>query len=324
MGKTSEEGSMTEYRGSFTVVVTPFRERDEAFDEDAMRRFVDWQVAEGAHGLVTLGSMGEFFLVDDDERGRIISTVVDQAAGRVPVFAGTANARTEKAVGFSREAEELGADGIMVLPPLYIAPTDAEIVAYFRRIAEAVSIPIMIYNNPTNASVDIPAEVVARLAGEFDNIRYIKEASGELARVADIRRLAGETMHVWQGAHPFDAIALGGEGWVSPEGNFLPRLSAQMFELAQGGDHAGSAAIWTKLLAVNTAIMAGRPARLRNHLAHIIAITKELCRLVGQPMGVPRAPITRFADYTGADAGRIEPLKRMLAELGALARDEAA
>lgn len=189
---------MTEYRGSFTVVVTPFREGDEAFDEDAMRRFVDWQIAEGAYGLITLGSMGEFFLVDDDERGRIISAVVGQAAGRVPVFAGAANARTEKAVRFSREAEKLGADGIMVLPPLYIAPTDAEIVAYFRRIAEAVSIPIMIYNNPTNANVDIPADVVARLADEFNNIRYIKEARGELARVAEIRRLAGEKMHVWQ------------------------------------------------------------------------------------------------------------------------------
>ena len=243
-----------QYRGSFPVLVTAFKEGTCAFDEAAMRRFVDWQVAEGSHGIVTLGSMGEFFLVDDADRRRIVRAVVDQAAKRIPVFVGTMSTRTENAARYSAEAEEIGADGLMITPPFYLVPSDDEIFAYYEQICARVRIPIMLYNNPTTTNVDMSAKLVARLAHAFPQIRYIKEASGDLARGYDIRRLCGDKMNVWQGARPFESTFVGGNGWVSPEGNFAPKLSARMYDHLFAGQIDAAERIRDVLVAVNDLI----------------------------------------------------------------------
>ena len=314
---------MKQFRGSFSVIVTPFRAGDGAFDEDAMRRFVDWQIDQGSNGLVTLGSMGEFYLVSDEERTRIVTAVVEQAAGRVPVLVGTMNVRSETAVRYSREAEELGADGLMITPPYYTAPTDDEIFDYYREICDEVSVPVMLYNNPFTTNVDMSAELVGRLTRELENVRYIKEASGDLARVYDIRREAGPKMNVWQGARPYEAFFLGSNGWVSPEGNWVPAASAEMYNRLFAGDTEGAEKLRDSFVAMVTLIRSAAPAPRRNNLAVMTSFAKELCRMVGQPMGVPRPPTKPAAAYGERGAQVLTQVRGILEEMGALAAQAA-
>ena len=168
------------FRGSYSVTVTPFTADRSAIDVDALQQFMDWQVESGVPGVIVLGTTGEYLTVSDEERALIVETAVKQVAGRARVLVGTMNAHTPNAVRYSKQAEELGADGLMVLPPYYYTPTDDEIWRYYRAISEAVSVPIMLYNNPVTANVDMSAALVARLTRDFENIRYIKESSQDL------------------------------------------------------------------------------------------------------------------------------------------------
>ena len=142
----------------------------------------DPAVDEGTHGLIALGSFGQFLSITDEERTAIVESFVGQAAGRAPVIVGTMDARTENAVRYSKEAEALGADGIMVAPPYYYTPTDDEIFAYYKEISEAVSIPIMLYNNPFTTNVDMSAALVARLTKAFENV--LSRSSSSLAEIS--------------------------------------------------------------------------------------------------------------------------------------------
>ncbi|MDP6786948.1 MAG: dihydrodipicolinate synthase family protein [Rhodospirillales bacterium] len=296
---------MKDFRGSYSVLVTPFTEDGSAVDEKALRSLVEWQVEQGAPGIIMLGSTGEFLCVTDDERTCIVEATVDQIKGRIPVIMGTAAEWTEVAIRYSKEAEDLGADGLMIVPPYYCEPKDEEIFTHYRRIGEAVSIPIMLYNNPFYSNVDLRPEMVARLA-EIDTIRYIKESSGDIARVQAIMRLAGENMTVFAGYHAYDAFLLGAKGWVSVSGNFMPRLSAQLFDVTVGqSDPVAGLALYDRMLP------------LINATDGYIARTKAALELVGMPSGRPRAP------RLPATAEDVEMLRRMLVEIGLLA-DKAA
>ena len=162
--------TMQPFRGTYTVLITPFSEDGVRVDVGALRRLVSWQIAQGIHGLIPLGSTGEFLSMTRDERTLVIETVVSEARGRVPVLIGTGVEWTDEAVALSREAEALKADGVMVIPPFYSTPTADELFVHYRRIGEAIGIPIMIYNNPATANVDLTPPLVARLA-TIDNVR---------------------------------------------------------------------------------------------------------------------------------------------------------
>src|SRR6056297_1641796 len=175
------------FRGSYTVMVTPFNDSSE-LDESALRRMVDWQIERGTHGLIPLGSTGEFLSLTHAERSRVAEIVVEQAAGRVPVLVGSAAEWTDEAVKLSRAAEAAGADGLMIIPPYYSSPSEDEVYTHFARIGSAVSIPIMVYNNPFTSNVDLSPELLARLS-TIDAVRYVKESSGDVGRVARIHDL---------------------------------------------------------------------------------------------------------------------------------------
>lgn len=268
------------FEGSFTVMVTPFNEGGDGIDVPALRRFVDWQIDEGVPGLIPLGSTGEFLSVGEDERAQLVETVVGQAAGRVPVVVGAADEWTDKAVAFSRQAEQLGADGVMVVPPYYSSPTEDELFEHYRRIAEAISVPVMVYNNPNTANVDLSPAFLARLA-QVDNIRYVKESSGDISRVREIDRLSGGRMTVFAGYHACDSIRLGAKGWVSVCGNIVPRLSADIYNLALTSETMEEGReLYYRLMPLLDAISGDL----------YVSATKAAMRLIGMPVGDPRPP----------------------------------
>jgi 4-hydroxy-tetrahydrodipicolinate synthase len=269
---------MTQHRGSYTVTVTPFDEETQAYDEAAMRGFVDWQIEQGVPGLIILGSMGEFLLIDDDERTHIVESTVDQAAGRIPIFVGTMDAHTDNAVRYSKEAEALGADGLMIISPYYSSPTEDELFEHFRRISDAVSIPIMVYNNPNTANVDLRPEFVARL-GTLENVRYIKESSGDISRVREIHRISDE-VSVFAGYHPFESLAAGAKGYVSVIGNFLPAESAAVCDLMDEGRHGEALLLYNRMIPLLNAIAGDK----------YVSATKCAMAAVGMSIGDPRPP----------------------------------
>jgi 4-hydroxy-tetrahydrodipicolinate synthase len=290
------------FRGSYSVTVTPFTADRSAIDVEALRQFMDWQVESGVPGVIVLGTTGEYLTVSDEERALIVETAVKQVAGRARVLVGTMNAHTPNAVRYSKQAEELGADGLMVLPPYYYTPTDDEIWRYYRAISEAVSVPIMLYNNPVTANVDMSAALVARLTRDFENIRYIKESSQDLARVRDVIEATDGVMNVYAGERPVDSFLLGAVGYVNPYGNYVIN-SYRIWDLLTTGRLAEARALQQIIDKIDHIIAAGHPTY--GHQCY----SKALAAAAGHPVGDVREPLTTFAEL--GDEGR-ERLQRLL------------
>jgi len=223
------------FRGSYTVAVTPFTEDLANIDFSAWHKFMDWQLSEGVPGIIILGTTGEFLTIKDEERQEFVETTVNHIKNRIPVLVGTANAHTPNAVRYSKEAEELGADGLMISPPYYYTPTHDEIFNYYKEICEQVSIPIMLYNNPFTTNVDMPPNLIAKLTKAFEQIRYIKEASMDAARVFDIIAATDGIMNVFAGERIVESYLLGAVGYVNPYGNYIPKASTRICEMMTDG-----------------------------------------------------------------------------------------
>ena len=270
----------TLWRGTYTVLVTPFTPDGTGVDVPALKRLVDWQIAQGIHGLIPLGSTGEFLSMTLAEQELVMEVCIKQAAGRVPVLIGTGAEWTDEAVMKARLAERLGADGVMVIPPYYSTPTPDELFAHYRRIGEAVSFPIMIYNNPATSNVDMTPDIVARLS-RIDNICYIKESTLEVTRVRDIIGLCGDRMTVFAGILGYESFWLGAQGWVAVCSNFLPRDSARLFELAADQkDQAAALALYRRILPLVKMVGGHR----------YVAASKSALDYMGLPVGQPRSP----------------------------------
>lgn len=289
------------FRGSYTVMVTPFTETGK-LDETALRRFVDWQIAGGAHGLIALGSTGEFLSLTREERDRVAEIVVDQAKGRVPVLVGTAAEWTDEAISLSKSAEAVGADGLMIIPPFYCSPTEDEIFTHFSKIGDAVSIPIMVYNNPFTSNVDLSAQLVARLS-EIDAVRYIKESSGQVGRVTRINDLCRGRITVFAGYNPWESFRAGAEGYVSVFSNIAPGLSAKLFDVTTGEKDIEPGREINRQVTPLLDALAGDL---------YVAATKAALGMVGQPVGAPRPPRLPLPESKRAG------LQKVLADLGLL------
>ena len=309
---------MAELRGSYTVTYTPFTEGGAGIDFAALDKFIDWQIEEGSHGLIALGSIGQFLAIDDDERTAIVETYVKKCKGRVPVLVGTMNARTENAVRYSKEAEALGAQGVMITPPYYYTPTEDEIFEYYHQISEAISIPIMLYNNPITTNVDMSAAFVARLTKAFENIRYIKEATGHADRVYDIVRLTDGVMNCFAGNRVYECFLFGATGYVSPPGNYAPRPAVAMWEMLERGEMETAKKISDGFVDFFEAIFEGCDPY------GYLSDSHALCRLAGHPMGDVRPPHTPHKALGESAVKRVADLKRMLDQVEALVPTRAA
>lgn len=300
------------FRGSYTVAVTPFTADGSAICTASLKGFLDWLLECKVPGVILLGTTGEFLAVSDDERTALIETTVKHLAGRMDVLVGASNAHTPNAVRYAREAERLGAQGLMIAPPYYYTPTDDEIFGYYRAISEAVSIPIMLYNNPFTTNVDMSAKLVARLTKAFDNVRYIKEASNDVFRVAKIVELTRGTMNVFAGEHSVESFLLGAVGYVNPYGNYIPHATTRLWDFLFEGRIDDARAIQHLCDRFDEIIAEGHPTY--GHQCY----SKALAAAAGHPVGDVRAPLTRFDQLGDEGLRRRDKLVKLMAEMDAL------
>ncbi len=224
-----------EIKGAITAIVTPFR--DGRFDERAYEGLIDWQIKEGIHGLVPCGTTGESSTLDYDEHFRVIEVAVKAVNKRVPVIAGTGSNSTDETIEITRKAKQLGADAALIVTPYYNKPTQEGLFRHYKAVAEAVDIPIVLYNVPGRTSVNMLPSTVARLA-EIENVVAIKEATGDMKQVSEIIRLCGNRIVLLSGDDftTLTLLALGGKGVISVGANIAPKDYADLCNSWESGD----------------------------------------------------------------------------------------
>ena len=226
----------TGWHGVFPAVTTQFH-ADLSIDLDATQRVQDALVRDGVNGLIVMGTCGENNSLDPDEKRLVLRAAVEVVAGRVPVVTGVSELDTRRAAAYARDAEALGADGLMVLPAMVYVPKPAELVAHFRTVAEATSLPIMLYNNPPAYRVNIGADVLAALA-DVPNIKAVKESAPDPRRFTDLINAFGDRFDIFAGLDDIalEGLMLGAKGWVSGLTSAFPRESVQLVAAAERGD----------------------------------------------------------------------------------------
>lgn len=239
------------FRGSIVALITPM-DADGGIDDASLKRLVDFHVEAGTSAIVSVGTTGESATLDEDEHCRVIASTVALAAGRIPVIAGTGANSTREAITLTRCAKEVGADAALLVTPYYNKPTQEGLYLHHRAVAEAVDIPQILYNVPGRTACDLLPETVARLS-EVENIIGLKEATGDLRRVAALRAGCGEAFMLYSGddATTCDFILLGGDGVISVTANVAPRRMQEMCQSALSGDRATARAIDRRLAALH-------------------------------------------------------------------------
>jgi 4-hydroxy-tetrahydrodipicolinate synthase len=250
--------------------------------------------------------------INDEERQEFVESTVTHIKKRIPVLVGTANAHTPNAVRYSKEAEEFGADGLMISPPYYYTPTHEEIFKYYQKICEQVNIPIMLYNNPFTTNVDMPAKLIARLTKDFEQIRYIKEASMDAARVFDIITATDGIMNVFAGERIVESYLLGAVGYVNPYGNYIPKASTRICEMMTDGRVSEAKMIQHLIDEIQEVIGEGHPTY--GHQCY----SKALAELAGYPVGDVRPPLTTFKELKNEGVERVEKISSLIGKLNML------
>jgi len=280
----------TRFRGSFTALVTPFK--NGSLDEKAFRDLVDWQIAEGTHGLVPVGTTGESPTLSHDEHKQVVGWCVEQAKGRVPVVAGAGSNSTKEAIDLAQHAQKAGADAVLVVTPYYNKPTQEGLYQHFKAINDAIGIPIIMYNIPGRSVVDISVETMKRLF-ELRNIAGVKDATANVARVSLQREAMGEGFNQLSGE---DGTALGfnahgGHGCISVTSNVAPRLCAEFQGACLKGDYAAALKLHDKLMPLHVALFVETSPAPTKYALSLLGRCAETVRL---PM-VPVAEITKAA-----------------------------
>src|SRR5437764_1023026 len=233
-------GEAMQLRGIIPPAVTPMQ-ANEDLDLPRLRATLDRLLAAGVHGLLVLGTTGEFYALDEAEKQAVIAEAVAHTNRRVPVIAGTGAETTREAVRLTKMAEKEGADGVSIITPYFISPNQQEIFDHYRRIAENTSLPVILYNNPsTCGGLKIDPDTVGRLA-EIPNILGVKDSSGDLQNTQEYLKVVPERFSVMMGRDTliFPSLVMGTRGAVPATGNIAPRLLVEIYETFQRGDVAG-------------------------------------------------------------------------------------
>lgn len=286
--------------GIIPAMVTPLN-GDETLNESALRRIVKHLIEGGVHGLFALGSQGEFWAFDLDEKRRVLEVVVDAAGGAVPVYGGTSAVSTRAAIALTKMAEQAGVDAVSVLTPFFVRPNQAELHAHYVAIAEATHLPILLYNNPGRTGVELAVETVARLA-EIEQIVGIKDSSGDLPLTAEFVRSTPEDFAVLMGR---DTLILAGllygcQGAIAATANVVPRLVTDIYARFMAGDVDGARQSQERLGLLRRAFSLGT----------FPVVVKEAMNLIGLAAGPTRGPVGPLSAATR------EQLAQVLRDLG--------
>jgi 4-hydroxy-tetrahydrodipicolinate synthase len=294
--------AVTELRGVLPYLISPVTDTGE-ISADVLARLVDHLVDSGVHGLVPLGSTGEFAYLTWRQRYRVVEIVVEANAGRVPVVAGVAATSTREAVRQAREFEALGVDGILAIMEVYFPIDEKGVENYFTAVARAVSLPVVLYTNPEFQRSGLSVEVIASLA-EIPNIRYLKDASSNTGRLLSIMNVVGDRLKIFSAsAHvPLCVMLLGGVGWMAGPACLIPRQSVRLYQMAMSGQWAPALQLQRELWAINQIFI--------NY--NLAACIKAGLELQGFPVGNPVSP------QVPLDAGAREEIRRALKMVKAL------
>lgn len=291
------------FEGTHTALVTPFR--NDRFDEAAFERLIEFQIENGVNGIVPVGTTGESPTLDHEEHARVIELAVKAANKRCKVIAGTGSNSTREAISLTREAEEAGADGALLVSPYYNKPTQEGLFRHYKAIAEATRLPLVLYSIPGRAGIEIGIETIKRLATECPNIVAIKEAGGSVDRVSQLRQVVPEGFEIISGddALTLPFIAAGAIGVISVASNIIPKEVASLVRCALAGDYAEARAQHEKWYPIfRDLFLETNPVPIKTALA-----------LQGRMEPDFRLPLCEMG------AGNLEKLKATLAAAGLIA-----
>ncbi|MGH6985785.1 MAG: 4-hydroxy-tetrahydrodipicolinate synthase [Caulobacteraceae bacterium] len=289
-------------RGAITALVTPFRSG--ALDEAALERLVARQIAAGVHGLVPVGTTGETATLSHEEHRKVVEICVSAAAGAVPVIAGAGSNSTAEAIDLVRHARDVGADAALVVTPYYNRPSQEGLFRHYAAIAEAVDLPVLVYNVPSRTSIDISNETLARLA-RLSNIVGVKDATGDMSRPSLQAKACGKDWILLSGddSSALGYMAHGGVGCISVTANIAPGAFARFAEACLAGDFAAARVMERRLIRLHKALfMDASPAPTKFALARLGLCTEEVRLPLSPCAEAARAEIAAAMGEAGADA----------------------
>jgi len=291
---------MAAFKGTFTVLITPMTINQD-IDIQGLKKNIDWQISNGIPGICVTGSTGEFASLSREERLEIAETAVRHVNGRVPCLVGTAAESTRETIFYTKHSKEIGADGVLIINPYFCRPSYDDIYLHYKAISEAVDIPVMVYNNPGHSGVDMRPELLVKICG-LKNIDYVKDASGDLRRVADIKRLANGEINIFCGGEDLSLqnFMLGATGWICVCGNIIPKEATQLLELVMQNRLKEAGLLFNRLYPLLD-MLENSPKALQ--------LVKKSLEFMGHPSGPCRFPRQPLSE---ADTAK---LKELLTEL---------
>ncbi|MDQ7095123.1 4-hydroxy-tetrahydrodipicolinate synthase [Desulfosporosinus sp. PR] len=287
---------MSKIRGAFSVLITPMTEAQE-IDWAGLRNNVNFFIKQGVAGIVISGSTGEFVSLSKEERFQMVEAVMQEVKGRIPVIVGTSAETTKEALEYTKQAQAHGADCALIINPYYGKPKENEIYFHYKQISDAVAMPIMLYNNPFTSGINMSTELMLKIGRECENVKFIKESSGEIGKARDLARNAKGAFEVFCGSEELvmESYFVGATGWISVAGNVVPKLVTDMFNYFQNGDIDEAWAINDQILPL---------CKFLEGSGKYVQIIKRAMDILGQaggPARHPRLGLTPEEDQTLKD-----------------------
>lgn len=296
--------------GVISAAITCFAD-DGSVDETRTREHLEWLIDGGVHALIVSGTCGEFSTLSPEERRRLIASSCEWVGGRVPVYAGVMHTSTEVAVSLAKHAQDAGATAVMSVAPYYSGPPEREILAYFRDIAAAVDVPLIVYNNPWASGVALSVAALATLARE-GTAAMIKDSHGDASRLHDLRALVPESTSLIYGEDfgSFEALLAGADGWVAGVSNFMPRHAVTLWDLIAAGKYDEARGHWYDILPLVNITSHKEFFGLTEERPDFIQVYKAALEALGFPAGACRRPLLPLTDADDA------LLRRLIGEAG--------
>ncbi len=289
-------------RGIIPAMVTPF-DRQGKVSEDSLRKLIDYLMEGRVHGLFPVGSQGEFYALEKEEKKKIMEIVLDQVKGKVPVYAGTGAITTKETITLTKMAEDIGVDAASIITPFFISPTQNELYEHYLAIAKSTNLPLLLYNNPARSGVSLSADLVVRLS-KVDNIVGIKDSSGDMSLTAEYIRRTSNDFSVLAGRDTliYGTLLYGGKGAIAATANVAPKLVVEIYQAYVRGDIEQARKAQAELA----------PLRLAFNLGSFPVVIKDALELMGIKAGTTRAPVKSL------NKDKQEMLRNTLQQMGLL------